>query len=97
MTLPNYHTHTEFCDGADTAEDVILTAIELGMAEIGFSAHSPILGEESWCMTDEGEGLYYESLSLLKEKYKDKIKVYVGIEEDVVSKNSTERYDYIIG
>ena len=97
MTLPNFHTHTSFCDGADSPEDMIVAAIELGMMEIGFSAHSPIVGEGDWCMTDEKEALYYKTVTALKEKYKDKIKVFVGIEEDFVSNNSTTHYDYIIG
>ena len=26
--LSNYHTHTTFCDGKNTAEEVVLSAIE---------------------------------------------------------------------
>ena len=28
--LTNYHTHTTFCDGQSTVEEVVLTAIEKG-------------------------------------------------------------------
>ena len=97
MILSNYHTHTEFCDGADTAEDVILTAIERGFTEIGFSAHSPIPGEESWCMTEDGAAEYYNSMLALREKYNGKIKVYIGVEQDIVSTTPTDAYDYVIG
>ena len=30
MTLPSYHTHTEFCDGKSTAEELILDDISTG-------------------------------------------------------------------
>ena len=35
----NYHTHTVFCDGADTPEDVVLAAIGKGFTHLGFSGH----------------------------------------------------------
>jgi histidinol-phosphatase (PHP family) len=97
MMLPSYHTHTEFCDGKATAEELILRAIELGMCELGFSAHSPIVGEEDWCMSEQGAQSYREKLATLKDKYKDKIKVYMGIEQDVLSTTPVEPYDYVIG
>lgn len=39
MILANYHTHTTFCDGADTAEEMVRRAIALGFHTLGFSAH----------------------------------------------------------
>lgn len=31
MKLQNLHTHTKYCDGKDTPEEIILTAIEKGL------------------------------------------------------------------
>lgn len=45
----NLHTHTTFCDGKNTAEEMILAALELGMDSLGFSGHSPLEGE-CWAM-----------------------------------------------
>ena len=36
----NYHTHTIWCDGKDDPETVILSAIDKGFDEIGFSSHA---------------------------------------------------------
>ena len=36
----NYHTHTVFCDGRNTPEELVQEAIRLGCPEIGFSGHS---------------------------------------------------------
>ena len=36
----NYHTHSTFCDGADSPEELVIEAIRLGCPEIGFSGHS---------------------------------------------------------
>ncbi len=97
MALPNYHTHTSFCDGKNAAEDMILAAIAKGIEELGFSGHSPLPFKNDWCMTDEGEREYFETLGLLNEKYKEKIKIYIGIEQDINSPIPKYPYDYIIG
>ena len=36
----NFHTHTVFCDGADSPEELVLEALRLGCPEIGFSGRS---------------------------------------------------------
>ena len=38
--LQNLHTHTTYCDGINTPEQIILTAIDKGFGAIGFSGHS---------------------------------------------------------
>ena len=40
MRKVNLHTHTLFCDGRDTPEDMVLSAIEKGFSVLGFSGHS---------------------------------------------------------
>ena len=37
--LQNLHTHCEWCDGRNTAEETIESAISMGVDSIGFSAH----------------------------------------------------------
>ncbi len=96
MILGTYHAHTEFCDGKNTAEQMILAAIEGGASEIGLTPHSPIEGE-GWCMSLQGLKSYKEKLALLKEKYRDKIRVFMGIEEDIISGTDTSDFDYVIG
>ncbi len=97
MKLSPYHTHTVFCDGKNTAEEMLLRAIEAGCPEYGFSGHAYTIGDEDWCMSKEGEEAYRVEILRLKEKYKDKIKVYLGIEMDSLSKTKTEVFDYVIG
>ena len=42
MNIPkqNLHTHTIYCDGANTPEEFVKAAIESGFEGIGFSSHS---------------------------------------------------------
>lgn len=94
----DFHMHTTFCDGKDTPEDMVLAAIELGMPEMGFSAHSHLPSEPEWSLSEEGEAEYIKTILELKEKYKDKIDIRLGIEQDYWS--STEKlsaYEYVIG
>lgn len=95
--ISNYHTHTLFCDGSDTPEELIKTAISLKMDEIGFSGHSYTYFDESYCMSKQGTVKYKETINFLKEKYKDKIKVLLGVEQDYYSLEETTDYDFIIG
>lgn len=36
MIPSNYHTHTRFCDGKNTPEEIVREAIRLGCPELGF-------------------------------------------------------------
>ena len=96
MILGTYHAHTEFCDGKSSAEEMILSAIDLGAAEIGLTPHSPIKGED-WSMSEEGLLEYKRTVTRLKDKYNDRITVFMGIEEDVISGTDTRDFDFVIG
>ena len=52
--LQNLHTHTTYCDGINTPEQVILTAIDKGFGAIGFSGHSYMYYSEEHSMSLEG-------------------------------------------
>ena len=97
MTPSNLHTHTRYCDGADTPEELILEAIRLGCPSIGFTGHSFTPFDLSYCMSLENTERYNEEIPRLKEKYKGKINVLFGIEQDYFSPMPTDRYDYVIG
>lgn len=93
----DYHVHTTFSDGKNTPEEMVETAVKMGMAEIGFSDHSYTYFEESYCIKREKIAGYKSEIARLKEKYKGKIKIFCGIEQDFYSTESTEGYDYAIG
>lgn len=91
----NFHTHTTFCDGESTAEEMVLSAIEKGFSAIGFSAHGTTPFDLRYCMQDT-EG-YIAEIRRLKEQYKERIEIYLGIEEDAGAPVDRSRFDYIIG
>ncbi|MBQ8840940.1 MAG: histidinol-phosphatase [Clostridia bacterium] len=96
MEVSTYHTHTNFSDGKNTHEEMLKKAIQLGMREYGFSDHAPMIFPCSWSMKQEDESAYKSIILELKERYKDQIKVYLGIEQDYYS-TPASGYDYLIG
>lgn len=93
--LTNYHTHTMLCDGKSTPEEVVLSAIEKGFDAIGFSGHAYTDFDFSYCMRDMNT--YIRIINDLKEKYKDKIQIYRGIEEDMYCLCNRADFEYLIG
>ena len=87
----NYHTHTVFCDGVDTAEDMVLAAIELGFEHLGFSGHI----DDFVCVDKE---IYFAELTRLEEKYADRIEILRGIELDNLRGSAeADGAEYVIG
>ena len=93
--LTNFHTHTTFCDGKSSPEEIVLAAIEKGFSAIGFSGHGYTPFDTSYCMNDTAG--YSREVKRLKEKYKDKIQIYLGVEEDSSAPVNRSDFDYIIG
>ena len=95
--LSNLHTHTTYCDGKNTARELIQRAIALGWESIGFSGHAYTPCDTEYCMSREGTQVYQREIRSLQQEYKDTIQVYLGIEQDVFSDKVSFPYDYIIG
>lgn len=93
--LANFHTHSTFCDGKSTPEEVVVAALEKGFSAIGFSGHGYTGFDLRYCMKDT-EG-YIAEIRRLKEKYSKDIQVYLGIEEDAKALTNRAEFDYIIG
>lgn len=95
--LQNLHTHTVFCDGKSSPEEMIESAIALGFESLGFSSHAPTSICDD-CELRDFPG-YVKKINELKTIYKSKIKIFLGIEFDFYSAGqvSLENMDYIIG
>lgn len=83
MIKANLHTHTAWCDGKNTAEEMVLSAIEAGFDVLGFSGHSYTSFDESYCMSREDTHVYRQEIRRLADVYRDRIAVFCGIEQDL--------------
>lgn len=97
MAFATYHNHTTFCDGQSTAEEMVLAAIEAGCPCIGFSGHSHTPFDESYCMSPAGTRAYQTEIRRLEKRYAGKIRVCLGVEQDLFSDQPVKGYDYVIG
>ncbi len=96
MIKTNFHTHTTFCDGRDTPEEMVLTAIDKGFTALGFSGHAYFVLDAEITMTEEQQRLYRAEILRLKEKYKDQIEIHLGLEQDSWSPPISYPYEYVI-
>ena len=97
MRLQNLHTHTHFCDGRNSVEEMIQSAINLGMTSLGFSSHSCLPFPSRWSMKEENPKFYHAEVMHRKKCYQDQISIFLGLEQDYYSGAPTEEYEYIIG
>ena len=90
----NLHTHSTFCDGENTPEELVIEAIVRGFDSIGFSTHSyvPCSGIGSL----EALECYKQEILRLKNAYRDQIKIFLGLEYDIYSDHGPEGCEYTI-
>ena len=81
----NYHTHSTWCDGKDTPEDVVKAAIEKGFDAIGFSSHALLPISDPWTLQPDTVAAYVADVRAVAERYKDQIRVLCGIEADFIT------------
>jgi histidinol-phosphatase (PHP family) len=108
----DFHTHHYRCGHASgEIRDYIEAAISGGLTYIGISDHSPFFGEDvdqfkpGIAMAKSEFPVYVAEVLQLKEAYRDKITVLLGVESDFfpehasIYKDVYTRYplDYIIG
>lgn len=97
MGYTDLHTHTNFCDGKHSPEEMVLSAIEKGIDTLGILTHSYVEFDLSACIAEDRQREFINEVNRLKEKYKDKIKILCGIEVDYYTTSMTEGYDYKLG
>ena len=104
--LPDYHIHTPLCKHASgDMESYVNRAIEIGLVEIGFSDHMPVMPEPQFCMDYEDIATYVNSVRELQNRYEGRITILLGCEMDMAMDKQDEirriidgyDFDYVIG
>jgi histidinol-phosphatase (PHP family) len=90
----NVHTHTNFSDGRDSAEQMVLAALERGFVSLGFSDHG-LMKIDPAGMTREAD--YLAEILRLKDKYAGQLDIALGYEHDFAARgNELHHYEYLI-
>jgi histidinol-phosphatase (PHP family) len=91
--LSSPHVHSQFCDGRNTAEEMVLAAISRGFVSLGISSHFDYNG----CISATQENEYVAHIQALSDKYSDRIRLWLGAERDCFSDVNAAKFDYTIG
>ena len=97
MILEDFHVHTTYCDGKNSPEEMVRAAIDLKMTRLGFSVHSYTDFDESFCIKKDKIADYKAEIRGFAKKYKDKIQILCGVEQEYFSEEPTDGFDYVIG
>lgn len=91
------HTHTTFCDGRDTPEQMVRAAVAQGLSVIGFSGHSYVPADD-FGIPPERLPDYINEIHRLRRAYSGKIDVLCGMEIDPdAPPTDLAPFDYVIG
>ena len=97
MIPEDFHVHSSYSDGLDHPETVVRAALALGMTYLGFSDHGYAAYDGECCIPREKLAEHRQTIRALSEKYRDRIEICCGVEQDLYSDAPTEGYDYVIG
>ena len=97
MIRSDLHMHTYYCDGKDSPEEMVKSAIDKGFKAIGFSGHSFAPQDTDWCMGQKQTAEYRKKITALKKKYQGRIKIFCGVEQDYYAPLPAEPFEYSIG
>jgi histidinol-phosphatase (PHP family) len=86
-------------------EDYVEHAIDIGLEEIGFAEHMPVMPESHLCMSYDDLPFYIERVRTLHDRYSDSISIKLGAEIDMNFERideieriiETYEFDYVIG
>lgn len=80
--LSNCHTHTLFCDGKASPEEMAAKAASLSFVSLGFTAHSPLPYANGWTLPFEKLPAYLAAVKALQNEYAGRMEILSGIELD---------------
>lgn len=97
LALSNPHTHTQFCDGKSTAEEMAQSALDKGFVSLGFSSHAIQDMHIELSLNETREALYIAEVRRLQEAHKGRLKIWLGMERDRISPADRNKFEYVIG
>ena len=96
-SLADFHTHTSYCDGGNTAAEMAAAAFAQGLKVYGFSGHGYTPYDESYCMLLSDQETYEAEVRALAAEYAGRMEILCGVEQDCLAGTPTRDWDYVIG
>ena len=99
MKICDFHVHSAFSDDSDASlTSIIEKALSLGIQKICITDHYDIdfpINEENTLAFDLDTTAYIAAVTALKEEYKDRIDIRLGVEMGLMSHIKDKVHDYI--
>lgn len=93
----NFHCHSTFSDGVNTLEEMVLWALEHEFEALGFTEHGYASYDTIVCIDREDIPEYMRQVNQLKERYRGRIELYLGVESEYMESTSKDGLDFTIG
>ena len=90
----NLHSHTQFCDGRNSMDEIASSARKSGIIHLGFTPHCPVPLYSPCNMDKESVEDYFHEIERLKEKYEGEMKIYRSMEIDYFGDDFGAHIDY---
>ena len=105
MKYSDMHMHGNHSDGKGWPFEFALEAATKDIDTLGFSDHSPIPFNNEWSMKLNSMGKYVDSILTLKNEFRGRINIYLGMELDYIPDTDVKKHigfkhlplDYFIG
>jgi histidinol-phosphatase (PHP family) len=108
LPISDYHMHTPLCGHASgEPTEYVKQALSVGLQEIGFSDHAPLLSHRDARISMDLAQLpdYLHMIETVRQKFSNDIRILVGIEADYMQGYELKiekmlaayPYDYVIG
>ncbi len=79
--------HSLFSDGAETAEQMVVTAIDKGLKQISFTDHMPLPFETPYCLDIDRLEEYRQTVKDLSKQYAGILSIRLGLEMEYIPDN----------
>lgn len=95
--LSNSHTHTTHVDGVSAVHVLAERALELGFTSLGFTEHARQPFDDDYSLSLAAERAYIEEVSALRDEYRGRLRIWLGIERDRYSDADRNEFEYVLG
>lgn len=90
----SYHTHSDFCDGKASMEEVCKEAIRLNMSALAFTSHAPVPFANNYSLRFEQLMNYRQQFDRMKSLYGNQIDLFIGLEADYIPGETVSFYEW---
>lgn len=88
-----FHSHNFFCDGKNSIDEMIQSAVNMNVTHFGVSSHAPLKFINKWSMNYDDLQNYSHEIDLAKHTLANKIQIYKSLEIDYIP-NSSYSFKY---